>query len=173
AAEELDREDFLGLPERGLHRGIAGHQRDGLDAVLAQRQRQRGDHVGAPAGLDEGVDFRGDGENLDAGHRPNLSIMGWVIKQMPPSVRRNRAASSAVSSPTTSPAGMRTPRSMMTLLSRALRPTSTSGRMTAFSTCEKDRMWTLVNSSDCRTVAPETMQPPDTSEETACPRRPS
>src|SRR4029079_3353846 len=112
------------------------HQRDRLDAVLAQRERQRADDVGEAAGLDEGGDFRGDGENLDAGHRSNLSIIGWVIKQMPPSVRRNRAASSSMSSPTTSPAGMRTPRSMMTLWSRALRPTSTSGRMTAFSTCE-------------------------------------
>ena len=54
AAEQVvDREDFVRLPEGGLHRGIAGHQRDRLDAMLAKRARQRAHDVGETAGLDE------------------------------------------------------------------------------------------------------------------------
>ena len=52
------------------------------------------------------------------------SIIGWVIRQIPLSVRRKRAASCSGSSPTTRPSGMQTPRSMMTRRSRAPRPIS-------------------------------------------------
>ncbi len=51
------------------------------------------------------------------------SIIGWVIRQMPPSLRRKRSASSSGSSPTTSPSGMVTAASITTLVSRAERPT--------------------------------------------------
>ena len=36
----------------------------------------------------------------------SLSIIGWVIRQMPLSVRRKRLASSSGSSPTTRPSGI-------------------------------------------------------------------
>ena len=50
AAEQVvDREDFVRLPEGGLHRGIAGHQRDRLAATLRsaplQRLRRRRDRL--------------------------------------------------------------------------------------------------------------------------------
>ncbi len=50
---------------------------------------------------------------------------------------------------------------------------STSGRITAPSTWAKELTRTWLNSSELRNEAPETMQPPETSEEMACPRRPS
>ena len=60
-----------------------------------------------PAGLDQREDFRGDGQDLQAHQSPSRSIIGWVIRQMPLSVRRKRLASSSGSSPTTRPSGMR------------------------------------------------------------------
>ena len=54
----------------------------------------------------------------------NRSIIGSVMRQMPLSVRRKRAASCSGSSPTTSPSGILTPRSMMTRRRRAPRPIS-------------------------------------------------
>ena len=141
AAEEIvERQNLLRLANRRLDRRIAGHQRDHFGAELAQRARQRAGHVGETAGLHQRIDFRDHRQNLagrcfrggdhvdggfGAGHRPSLSIMDRVIRQMPLSVRRNRSASSSGSSPTTSPAGMRTPRSMITLVSRAERSIST------------------------------------------------
>ncbi len=53
------------------------------------------------------------------------SIMGCVIKTRPLAVLRKRLASFSGSSPTTSPAGITTPRSMTTSRSRAPRPIST------------------------------------------------
>ena len=54
-----------------------------------------------------------------------------------------------------------------------MRPISTSGITTVFSMLANECMRTPVNSSEWRSDAPETMQPPDTSELTAWPRRPS
>ena len=68
---------------------------------------------------------------------------------------------------------MRTPRSTTTFVSRAERPISTSGSTTAPSTWAKELTRTRLNSSELRKLAPETMQPPETSDEMACPRRPS
>ena len=68
---------------------------------------------------------------------------------------------------------MRTPRSMTTFFSRA-RAADLDVRQD-HGTLERGvgMTWTPVNSSERRSEAPETMQPPDTSEVTAMPRRPS
>ena len=52
-------------------------------------------------------------------------------------------------------------------------PMRTSGRTTERSTTERSSTRTPENSSDSRTVAPEMMAPPETSELIAMPRRPS
>ena len=54
AAEQVvDGEDFGRLRDGRHDRGIAGHQRGRLDAMLAQAPRQRARDVGETAGLDE------------------------------------------------------------------------------------------------------------------------
>jgi hypothetical protein len=75
-----------------------------------------------PAGLDQ---ISAAAEGGLAGHARILSIIGRVMRKAPRSVRRKRLASSSGSSPTTSPSGICTPRSMTTFFSRAERPTST------------------------------------------------
>ena len=50
---------------------------------------------------------------------------------------------------------------------------STYGRITAFSTLAYEFTRTQVNSSVRRKVAPEMMQPPETSDDSACPLRPT
>ena len=57
--------------------------------------------------------------------------------------------------------------------SRTCRLITTSGRITESSIVQKLCTRTLENSSERRTVEPLMMQPPDTIESTAMPRRPS
>ena len=68
---------------------------------------------------------------------------------------------------------MRTPRSITTRVSRALRPTKQSGSTTASSSMENEFTRAPVKISDLRSFAPEMMQSPATSDETADPRLPS
>ncbi len=112
----------LGLAEPGDHRRVGRHEGSHLDPFLGERRGQRADHVGKPPGLDEREDLRSDRENFQPAHCASLSIIGWVIRVTPLSVRLNRLASSSGSSPTTRPSGMRTSLSMTALTSRTLRP---------------------------------------------------
>ena len=112
----------LSVGELGHHRRVGGNDGPDLNPFAGERRGQRADDVGEPASLDERENLRGDGENFQLAHCASLSIMGWVIKVTPLSVRRNRLASSSGSSPTTRPSGIRTSLSMMALTSRALRP---------------------------------------------------
>ena len=70
------------------------------------------------------------------------------------------------------PSGMSQPRSTTTRLRRAPRPTCTPGSSTAQLTFEYECTRTLENSTE-RNTEPETMQPPETSDSTAMPRRSS
>ena len=108
--------------ELGDDRRVGGDERSHLDAFAGERGGQRAGDVGEPPGLDEREDLRGDGEDFQLAHCASLSIIGWVIRVTPLSVRRNRLASSSGSSPTTRPSGMRTSLSMTALISRTLRP---------------------------------------------------
>src|SRR5262245_10904193 len=114
---------------------ITRHQSYYGDAMNFQGSRKGPHNIAKTAGLYERIDFGNHRENLHAAS-PILSIIACVIRQTPFSVRRKRLASSTGSSPTTSPGGTRTPLSTMTFFSRADRPISTAGRMTAFSTLE-------------------------------------
>ena len=106
--------------------GIARNERAHRYALACQRGRQCADHIGQAAGLDQRIDLGGDCENAQRLHLPNRSIIGCVIRQMPRAVRRKRLASSTGSSPTTSPAGICTPRvDDDVCVSRAPRPIST------------------------------------------------
>ena len=117
-------EHRLATGECRHHFRVAGDERAQLDAVLFQRGGHGADHVGEAAGLHQREDLGGDAEDRNHG-RFSLSIIGWVIRQTPFSVRRKRSASLSTSSPTTMPSGMRTPRSTTTRLRRAPRPTCT------------------------------------------------
>ena len=125
AEQPIIAADGLAAVEFGEQRGVAGRQRDRRDIFARQRARQGAHDVGEAARLDQRKDFRGDGENLQLRHGASLSNIGWVIRQMPSSVRRNRLASSSGSSPTTRPSGMTTPRSTTTFESWTFRPIST------------------------------------------------
>ena len=59
----------FGASEPVQHGRIARHQRAHLDALLRQRRRQRADHIGEAAGLDQRKDLRGDRENLQGVER--------------------------------------------------------------------------------------------------------
>ena len=108
--------------ELGGDRRVGGDERPHLDAFACERAGQRAGDIGKPPGLDEREDLRGDGEDFQLAHCASLSIIGWVIRVTPLSVRRNRLASSSGSSPTTRPSGMLTSLSMTALTSRTLRP---------------------------------------------------
>ena len=114
--------DRLGGFELGQHRRIAGQQGADGDVLARQRRRQRAGDVGEAAGLDQRIDLGSDRKDGERGHFAILSSIGWVISVTPPSVRRNRLASSTGSSPTTSPSGMTTPESITAFLIRAPRP---------------------------------------------------
>ena len=105
--------------------------------------------------------------------RARASSISCVISTIPVSVRRNHLASSLGSCPTTRPSGTITPESMTQFDSSALRFTITRGSATTYSRLEKLCVRTPVNSSELRISEPDTMQSPDTSDEIACPRRPS
>ena len=115
----------------GQHGGVTWHQGPHLDPLCRERRRQRARHVPEAAGLDKWNDLGRDRQDAERRHACSLlascslSIMGCVIRHTPRLVRRKRAASCSASSPTTRPSGMRTPRSMTTLRSRADRPTRT------------------------------------------------
>lgn len=111
--------------ERRPDRRVAGNERTHPDAEGAHRRRQRARDIGEAARLDERIDLRGDAEDRDHAAFVSLSIIGWVIRQMPLSVRRKRRSSSCGSSPTTRPSGIRTPRSTTTFFRCAPRPTCT------------------------------------------------
>src|SRR5208283_781945 len=145
----------LGQPLRGdLHLGPwTGRRRQGRSLKLPYRLTP----VPSPAG-------EGWGEGVYSFR--SFSIC-WVIRVMPLSERRKRLASRAGSSPTTRPVGMTQPLSITAFLMREWRPSSTSGRATLSSSRQKLLTRTLENSIERRTVAPETTQPPDTSESTA------
>ena len=117
--------DFVGSRQHPHHVGIARHQRAHLDAMRLQRDRQRARDIGEAAGLDDGIDFGGDREDANRRHVLSLSSIGWVMSEMPCSVVRKRLASNSGSSPTTSPSGISTPRSITTFFKRAPRPTLT------------------------------------------------
>ena len=125
AEEQREIIDLLGRLERAHDRGIARDQHAHADILGRQGGRQRARDIGQAPGLDQGIDLRGDAEDLEKAHPARRSIMVWVMRQMPRSVRRKRCASSTGSSPTMSPAGIFTPRSMMTFERRTPRPTST------------------------------------------------
>src|SRR6185369_2299785 len=125
AEEQREIIDLLRGLERAHDRGIAGDQRAHPQILAHQRGGEGADDIGEPPGLDQGKDLGGDGENLESAHPARRSIMLWVMRQMPRSLRRKRFASSSGSSPTMSPAGIFTPRSMITFDSRTPRPTST------------------------------------------------
>src|SRR5579872_1837829 len=155
-AEELGiGMDLLRPVQRRQDRGIARHQRAHAYALRRQCAGQGGDDVAEPARLDQGIDLGSDRQNVELAHRASLSIMGWVIRQIPCSVRRNLWLSSSTSSPTTRPAGIRTPRSTTTLVNRTDRPTSTSGRITAWSSIEYELTCKPVKSSVRFRLEPE------------------
>ena len=116
---------FVRLTQRVQHIRISRHHGARLDPFRLQSLRQRAGHISEAAGLDEGIDLRGDRKHAKGLHADSLSIIGWVIRQMPCSVRRNRLASRSGSSPTTSPSGIRTPRSITTFFNRVPRAAST------------------------------------------------
>src|SRR5689334_15527854 len=155
------------------HPRIARHQRADRHTLSRKRDRQSARDIREATCLDQREDLGDDSENVERRHYPRRSSIGWVIRHIPLSVRRKRSASASGSSPTTSPSGIRTPRSIMTLLSRAPRPMSTYGITTLSSTRANECMCTPVNSKERRNIAPEMMQPPDTSELIAWPRRSS
>ena len=108
---------WRGLPCCLQHLREARDQRPRRHALPGERDRQGAGHVGQPACLDQGKNLGRDRENLHQKSLPcmpipqvpSLSIISWVIRQMPFSETRNRLASLTGSSPTTSPSGMRTP----------------------------------------------------------------
>src|SRR5580700_5869522 len=173
AIEIRQVQNFLRSAQRLHDIGVSRNERTRLDRFRLQGDRQRSRHVGEAAGFNKGKDLRGNAKDTNRIHAFNPSIIGCVIRQMPCAVTRKRFASSSGSSPTTSPSGIRTPRSITTFFSRALRATLTYGSTTAFSTLAKECRCTPVNNSERRSEAPEMMHPPDTSDVTASPRRPS
>jgi len=89
-SKDLLSRDLFGLAKGGFYAAYPGNRVTNLDAVPLESPWQRAGDISKSAGFYEWVDFRGDCENLDAGHQRSLSIMGCVIKQMPLSERRNR-----------------------------------------------------------------------------------
>ena len=114
--------DGLRLLERRRDRRIDGQHHPHLDAVMLERRRQGAHHIGKPTGLHQRKHLRCDSQYFRHFWAASLSIIGWVMRQTPVSVRRNRFASSSGSSPTTRPSGISTPRSMTTRRSLAPRP---------------------------------------------------
>lgn len=112
---------------------VAGKHDAGVDADAGQCGRQRADHVGEAAGLDERQDLGGDLEDaqrLRSFHALSSRASIWRVTRVTPFwVRRKRRASSAGSSPITRPSGMQQPWSSTQQVRRAWRPTSTSGRL--------------------------------------------
>jgi hypothetical protein len=98
--------------------------------------------------------------------------MSRVTRVMPESVRKKRAASAAASSPITMPSGMMQSRSTTAREMRAWRPTCTPGSSTLQFTEHWECTRTWENRID-RNTAPETMQPPETMDSMAIPRRSS
>ena len=125
AEQALVALEDLGRAECAENVRVARQHHPHLDIVGGERLGQGARDIGKAAGLDQREDFGSDREDTHRVGYPSRSIIVWVIRQMPLSVRRKRRASSSGSSPTTSPSGMRTPRSITTLLSRAERPMST------------------------------------------------
>ena len=123
AQQRIPAVDHAQLARLGEDGRIAGQHRRYRHPVRCQRAGQRAGNVGEAAGLDQRHRFRRDREDGQVrGECHNRSIMSLVIRHTPLSVRRKRRASSTGSSPTTRPSGMRTPESMITFDSRALRP---------------------------------------------------
>ena len=106
-----------------LHHGrIARHECDDLDVEFGQGSRQRTRHISQAAGFHQRKHFRCNAQYFHSGR---FAIMARVIRQTPLSVRRKRFASAMGSSPTTSPSGMTTPRSITTFFKIAFLPIST------------------------------------------------
>ena len=99
--------------------------------------------------------------------------MSAVTSTTPLSVTWKRRASASRSTPMRMPSGTSHPSSMMAREMVQPRPISACGRITERWMLERSSMRTSENSSDSRSTAPEMMQPPDTMELTAMPRRPS
>ena len=102
---EVDRTAALAF-QPGEDGGVARHQRAHLDAERRQRTRQGAGDVGEAAGLDQREELGGDRQDAHGRQPPSRSIIGWVIRTVPLSVRRKRLASSSGSSPTTSFSGI-------------------------------------------------------------------
>src|SRR6185312_8941834 len=99
--------------------------------------------------------------------------MSAVTSTTPFSVTTNRRASSARSSPMRIPSGISQPSSTIVPRMWQPPPISTWGRMTERSIVVRSSTRTSEKRSDSRTSAPEMMQPPETIELMAVPRRPS
>ena len=115
----------LGSVDLAHHCRISRNERHHRDTFGGKRPSKRAGNIGKAPGLDQRIDFRNDREDRDLAHAPSLSIICWVMRTIPSPVRRNRLASASISSPTTRPSGIFTPRSITTLVSRAARAIST------------------------------------------------
>src|ERR1700688_4044793 len=117
-----------------------------------------------------------DGQPRSFAHRAPPSwrrSMPAVTSTTPLSVTSKRCASAPWSTPICMPSLITHPSSMMAPMTLQPLPISTCGRMTERSMRERSSTRTSENSSDSRTMAPEMMQPPETIELIAMPRRPS
>src|ERR1035437_6348352 len=85
---------FVRLTQRVQHIRISWHHGACLDPFRPQNLGQSAGHISEASGLDEGVDLRSDRKHANGLHADSLSIIGWVIRHRPCSVRRNRLASS-------------------------------------------------------------------------------
>src|SRR6185295_279567 len=64
------------------HRRITRDEGTDLDVVSSERRRQRSDYIRKAAGLDQWENLGSDSEYAGC-HCPSLSIIGWVIRQIP------------------------------------------------------------------------------------------
>ncbi len=151
ARAAVPRSSRAGPPNRSVERRATApraaqrlrSQRDsrapGCVTSTSSRRQRRGrapTTSAKAAGLHQRKDFGGDRQDIDRGHQcPARSIIGWVIRQIP--ARCGGTARRRPPGPRRPPGrpGSRTPRSTITLRSRAPRPISASGRITACSTC--------------------------------------
>ena len=115
----------FGRLELRHHAGIARHERAHQRARARHRVGQGARDVREAPGLDERIDLRRDGEDLQNGHYFRRSSIALVMSVTPSSVRRNRRASSSGLSPTMRPLGMTQPRSITTLRRLTFWPIST------------------------------------------------
>jgi hypothetical protein len=67
------------------HRFVARQQQAHVAAPRGERRRQGADHVGQPAGLDQGMGFGGDVQDAWRGERQALSLASiWRVTSVMP-----------------------------------------------------------------------------------------